>query len=103
MPFILTNVPSTFQPSMNMILSPLLRKFVAIFFDDILIYSKTMLDHCSYLRQVLQTLRDNQFLVKKSKCYFGQKLVEYLGHMVSTVGVSMDIQKLQAILDWRTP
>ena len=103
MPFGLTNAPSTFQASTNMILSPFLRKFVAVFFDDILIYSKTILDHYLHLRQALQTLRDNRFLVKKSKCSFGQQLVEYLGHIVSTAGVSMDTQKVQAMLDCPVP
>ena len=76
MSFGLTIAPSTFQASMNMILKPFLRKFVAIFFDDILVYSPTIVDHYQYLRKVLQALRDNQFLVKKSKCFFGQQSVE---------------------------
>ena len=98
MPFGLTNAPSTFQASMNMILKPFLRKFVAVFFDDILVYSPTLVDHCQHLIQVLQTLRDNYFLVKKSKCSYGQHLVEYLGHVVSAARVSMDDKKVQAML-----
>ena len=103
MPFGLINAPSTFQASMNMILQPFLRKFVAIFFDDILVYSPTLQAHVGHLRLVLQTLRDNHFLVKKSKCSFGQTTVEYLGHVVSSEGVSMDIQKVKVMLDWPKP
>ena len=103
MPFGLTNAPSTFQASMNMILQSFLRKFVVVFFNDILIYSQTLSDHIIHLRLVLQTLQDNQFFVKRSKCYFGQNLVEYLGHIVSDLGVSMDHKKVQAMMDWPEP
>ena len=67
MHFGLTNAPSTFQASMNMILQPFLIKFVVVFFDDILIYSLTLQAYLGHLRLVLQTLRDNHFLVKRSK------------------------------------
>ena len=103
MPSGLTNAPSTFQASMNMILQPFLRKFVVVFFDDILVYSPTVQAHIGHLRLVLQTLRDNHFLVKRSKCSFGQPAVEYLGHVVSSDGVRMDVQKVQAMLDWPPP
>ena len=88
---------------MNMILQPFLRKFVAVFFYDILVYSPSLQDHIIHLRMVLQTLRDNQFLVKHNKCSFGQCFVEYLGHIVSAQGVSMDMQKVQAMLSWPVP
>ena len=103
MPFGLTNAPSTFQASMNMILRPFLRKFVVICFDDILVYSSSMITHLDHLRVVLQTLKDNQFFVKRGKCSFGQPSLEYLGHMVSAEGVSMDYKKIQAMLDWPAP
>lgn len=103
MPFGLTNAPSTFQATMNVLPQPYLRKFVVVFFNDILIYNPTLHDHLMHLRMVLQTLRDNQFFVKKSKCIFGQDAVEYLGHIVSGCGVSMDRQKIQAMLDRPIP
>ena len=80
-----------------------MRKFVAVFFDDILIYSPNLAVHLGHLQAVLQTLRDNQFLVKKIKCAFGQSSVEHLGHVVSVDGVHMDRNKVQAVLDWPQP
>ena len=76
---------------------------MAIFFDDILVYSSSMVDQLDHLRLVLQTLKDHQFFVKRSKCSFGQPSVEYLGHVVLAMGVSMDYQKVQAMLDWPEP
>lgn len=70
MPFGLTNAPATFQSMMNTVLADILIKFALVFFDDILIYSKTMVDHCEHLRIVLQTLRDNKLYAKHSKCSF---------------------------------
>ena len=72
---------------------------MAIFFDDILVYSHTLKAHVNHLRLVFQTLRDNHFLVKRSKCSFGQSAVEYLGHVVSAEGLSVDTQKVQTMLD----
>ena len=62
-----------------------------------------MITHLDHLRVVLQTLKDNQFFVKRGKCSFGQPSLEYLGHMVSAEGVSMDYKKIQAMLDWPAP
>ena len=70
MPFGLTNAPATFQCVMNQILQPYLRKFVLVFLDDILIYSKTLEDHQQHLQQVLDTLRHHQLYLKESKCTF---------------------------------
>jgi hypothetical protein len=72
MPFGLTNAPATFQEAMNTILSPLLRKIVLVFVDDILIYSKSLEDHVVHVQQVLDILRQHSFLLKKSKCSFAQ-------------------------------
>ena len=82
MPFGLCNVPSFFQATMNMIFHPYLRRFIIVFFDDILIYSASMDEHLDHLELTFQVLLDNQFVLKLSKCSFGQSQVEYLGHLV---------------------
>nr|XP_027099356.1 uncharacterized protein LOC113718666 [Coffea arabica] len=86
MPFGLTNAPATFQALMNQVFEPFLRKFVLVFFDDILVYSATMDLHKEHLGQVLKVLQQNQLYAKLSKCSFAQQEVEYLGHVVSRTG-----------------
>lgn len=103
MPFGLTNAPSTFQSLMNTIFKPHLRKFILVFFDDILIYSKNWADHLVHLETALKLLRHNQLFVKKSKCAFGQTSLEYLGHIISDKGVSADPIKLVAMQRWPRP
>jgi hypothetical protein len=103
MPFGLCNAPATFQALMNDVLRPFLRRFVLVFFDDILIYSKSWADHLRHLRVVLNELRRYTLFVKHSKCAFGITAVSYLGHIISEAGVAMDPAKVQAIHDWPVP
>jgi hypothetical protein len=103
MAFGLCNAPATFQALMNDMLYPFLRRFVLVFFDDILIYSKTWADHLRHLRTVLDKLRCHQLFVKHTKCSFGASSIAYLGHVISAAGVAMDPAKVQAIHDWPAP
>ena len=103
MPFGLTNAPATFQRMMNDIMRPFTDKFVVVYLDDILVYSRTEEEHKDHLRQVLQRLREEKLVAKKSKCSFGTAEVEYLGHTVGPDGVKMDDVKIKAIKEWPTP
>ena len=87
----LTGAPNTFQGAMNVTLSQepeMLRYFVLVFFDDILIFSKTLKQHFQHVRRVLQVLRRDQWYVKMSKCEFASQKLLYLGHIISKDGVS---------------
>lgn len=97
MPFGLTNAPATFQCLMNEIFRPYLRKFILVFFDDILVYSTSWFSHLQHLKVVLETLQQHTLFAKMSKCAFGKDQVEYLGHIVSKHGVYADLTKLEAI------
>ncbi|CAA0834237.1 Uncharacterized mitochondrial protein AtMg00860, partial [Striga hermonthica] len=103
MPFGLCNAPSTFQFAMNSIFNEYLRKFVLVFFDDILVYSKSWVEHLEHLRLVLEVLEANSFHIKPSKCSFGQEMVEYLGHFITYEGVKVDPRKIEAMVDWPKP
>lgn len=94
MPFELCNAPTTFQALMNDVLRPFLRRFVLVFFDDILIYSTSWADHLWHLRAILTELRRQTLFIKRSKCAFGVSSVAYLGHTISTTGVDMDSAKV---------
>lgn len=103
MSFGLTNAPSTFQGLMNDLFKPFLRRFVLVFFDDILVYSRNLTDHLAHLRQVLTVLQDHQLYAKESKCRFGVSEIDYLGHLISNHGVRADPSKLEAMIQWPLP
>lgn len=100
MPFGLTNAPSTFQGLMNHLFRPQLRKYVLIFFDDILVYSHSHDDHREHLKSVLRILKKNRLFAKRPKCKFGCLRVDYLGHVITKNGISVDPKKIQAMNQW---
>ena len=103
MPMGLTNAPATFQRLMNDIFRPYLDKFVLVYLDDILIYSKNLETHKEHLRIVLTALRQHKLYAKKSKCAFALPSIEFLGYIVSKDGISGNPSKVQAVLDVPAP
>jgi len=97
MSFGLTNPSATFQSLMNEIFRRHLRKFVLVFFNDILIYSQTMTQHLEHMHIVFELLKGHQLVAKRSKCVFGIPQVDYLGHVISKEGVATDPKKIHAI------
>ncbi|MGH2639958.1 MAG: reverse transcriptase domain-containing protein, partial [Rhabdochlamydiaceae bacterium] len=100
LPFGLTNAPATFMHLMQSIFAPHLDAFVIIFLDDILIFSKTLEEHEIHVRKVLELLRQHKLYAKKSKCAFFKTSLSFLGHVVSAEGVSMEADKVKAIVEW---
>jgi len=90
LPFGLTNAPALFMDLMNRVFQPYLDKFVVVFIDDILVYSKSYEEHELHLRQTLQTLRSHQLYAKLDKCDFWLKELTFLGHVVSSKGIFVD-------------
>ncbi|GKC45021.1 retrotransposable element Tf2 [Tanacetum coccineum] len=103
MPFGLTNAPSTFQALMNSVFKEYLRKFVLVFFDDILIYSKDLQSHYGHLKLVLSLFRHHTLFAKHSKCVFAANKVEYLGHIITRQGVETDPSKIESMKQWPVP
>lgn len=103
MPFGLTNAPATFQALMNEVFRDKLGEYVLVFFDDILVYSKTEALHLEHLKETLKVLQQHQLFAKMSKCSFGQSEIDYLDHVINQEGVGMDPQKIQVVRDWPTP
>ena len=100
LPFGLTNAPATFMHLMNSIFAEYLDKFVSIFLDDILIYSKNMEEHKQHLKIVFEILRNNQLYASKKKCEFAKTDIEFLGHRVSSEGIHVDPSKTKTIENW---
>ncbi|KAL8088548.1 hypothetical protein AgCh_038363 [Apium graveolens] len=103
MSFGLTNVPAAFMDLRNRIFKEYLDKFVIVFIDDILIYSKTEEDHAEHLRTTLEILRNKKLYAKFSKCEFWLLEVQFLGHIVSNEGIKVDPAKIKAITNWERP
>jgi hypothetical protein len=99
MPFRFCNATFTFQILMNKVFHPFLHHFVLVFFDDILIYSKTFPSHLSHVNQFLHLLSKHQFFLKQSKCSFGASEMEYMGHIFGKDGVRVDPNKIESMQD----
>ena len=103
MPFRLTNAPTAFQHLMNNIFSDLLDICILVYLDNILIYSDTLEEHRHHIREVLLQLWNNKLYIHGDKCSFHEDIVEYLGFILSSNGLSMDPSKVSAILEWLEP
>ena len=101
MPFGLTNAPDFFMDLMNRVFSDYLDKFVIVFIDDILIYSKSHEEHERHLRLVLEKLRSERLYAKFSKCSFWLEEVAFLGHVVIKSGVTVDPEKIKVVTKWQ--
>ena len=103
MSFGLTNALVAFMDLMHRVFQPYLDQFFVVFVDDILIYSQTEWKHEYHSRIVLQLLRDHQLYAKFSKCEFWLTEMRFLGHMASASGVSVDPEKVEAVMSWERP
>ncbi|GJV45892.1 putative reverse transcriptase domain-containing protein [Tanacetum coccineum] len=103
MPFGLTNAPEVFMDLMNRVCKPYLDKFMIIFIDDILIYSKSKEEHAEHLKLILELLKKEELYAKFSKCEFWLSKVQFLGHVIDSEGIHVDPAKIESIKDWASP
>jgi hypothetical protein len=103
MSFGLTNAPAHFMYLMNSVFMPELDKFIVVFIDDVIVYSKNEEEHEQHLRIILKRLHDHQLYAMFSKCAFWLKEVPFLGHVISAEGIAVGPSKVQEVLDWKSP
>ncbi|GJU12464.1 putative reverse transcriptase domain-containing protein [Tanacetum coccineum] len=103
MPFGLTNELAVFMDLMNRVCKPYLDKFVIVFIDDILIYSKSKQEHEEHLKLIFELLKKEELYAKFSKCEFWIRKVQFLGHMIDSQGIHVDPAKIESIKDWASP
>ncbi|GKC39078.1 putative reverse transcriptase domain-containing protein [Tanacetum coccineum] len=103
MPFGLTNAPAVFMDLMNRVCKPYLDRFVIVFIDDILIYSKSRKEHEGHLKLILRLLKKEELYAKFSKCEFWLSKVQFLGHVIDREGIHVDPAKIESIKDWASP
>ncbi|KAJ0681156.1 putative nucleotidyltransferase, Ribonuclease H [Helianthus annuus] len=103
MPFGLTNAPAVFMDLMNRVCKPYLDRFVIVFIDDILIYSKSKAAHARHLRLMLELLRGERLYAKFSKCEFWIDEVQFFGNIFSSQGIHVHPSKIEAVKNWSTP
>ena len=103
MPFGLTNAPAVFQALVNDVLRDMLNKFVFVYLDDILVFSRSRKEHVQHVRQVLQRLLQNQLYVKAEKCEFHKERISFLGYVLTAGSVRMEASKIKGVTDWPQP
>ncbi|GJQ93706.1 putative reverse transcriptase domain-containing protein, partial [Tanacetum coccineum] len=103
MPFGLTNAPAVFMDLMNRVCKPCLDKFIIVFIDDILVYSKDEEEHGKHLKAILELLKKERLYTKFLKCDFWLDSIQFLGHVIDRSGVHVDPAKIEAIKSWAAP